>query len=264
MSFIEVELSNWNCDKVTVGIPPKGKEPTILYDEKIPILKLCSDKKNKYIVSSYKGLQRNMTYDKKTESFLDTWEGDWSISFQVAASYAQAEAEQGLSWKIIKIFQDIESKLEDAYGTKPNPSLNFGWIKEKNKAGVIRKTGIDETKGVYIKGKVSYSAPKDCEKMIVKGKEVPILAERVPKTLFFDITRSQKEMCVKNPDIECQTAMNAVPKLMIGTAVVNEVLYVTKRLQQCYYEPITTGGDAPDEELIAMLRENLDISSESD
>lgn len=260
MSFIEVELSSWDTNKVRIGVAPKGKTPTVLYDGKLPILKLCSnDTKNKYVVFSFNGLQRNMKWDAGSKKFLDVWEGDWSVSFQVAASYAQAKQENGLAWKIVEIFDDIEKKVEQAFKRKPNRALNVTIIKEKNEFGVEEEKGIDETKGVYIKGKVGYDAPKDAKKFIKDGKEIPVLESRVPKAKFYDITKAKDDMFIKNPDIECQTAMNAVPKMMIGLFANTQGVYVTKRLMQCYYEPTTVGGDAPDDELIEMLRQNLDL-----
>jgi len=263
MSFIEVEVSVWDCNKVTIGMAPKGKEPGVLYEGKIPIIKLCtSDARNKYICTSYKGLQRSMTFDKATNSFLDSWEGDWYVSFQIARSYALAKTEESLAWKIIKIFEDIEKKIEQAFEKKPNSSLGFSWIKEKNSFGIEKKVGIDDSKGVYIKSKVGYDSPKNAPTMPFKGKEVPVHESRFPKCKFYDITRAQQDMVIKNPDIECQTSMNAVPKMMISIAIVNDVIHVTKKLLQLYYEPTTIGGNAPDDDLISMLRDNLDLGNQ--
>ena len=255
MSFIEVELAFWDCNKVRIGVAPKGKTPTVLYDGKMPILKICSnDTKNKYVVFSYKGIQRNMKWDANSKKFLDVWEGDWSVSFQAAGSYAEARQENGLAWKLIQLFADIETKVEQAFKRKPNRAMNFTIIKEKNEFGVEEEKGIDETKGVYLKGKVGYEAPKDAKMMDKDGKQVPVLESRTPKCKFYDITKAMDSMFIKNSDIECQTAMNAVPKMMIGLFANTQGVYVTKRLLQCYYEPTTIGGDAPDDELIEMLR----------
>lgn len=260
MTFIEVELANWNCEKVRVGIAPGGKTPTVLYDGKIPIIKLCSNNvKNMYLVFSFKGLQRNMKYDMKTKSFLDVWEGDWSVSFQIAQSYAKAREDKGLTWKIIQIFEDIEKKVEVAYKRKPNRALNVTTIKEKNEFGVEEDKGIDESKGVYLKAKVGYNAPKDAKKEMRDGKEVPVNEARVPKCKFFDVSRAKEDMLIKNPDIECQVPMNAIPKIMIGLFSNTQGVYITKRLMQCYYEPATVGNDAPDYELIEMMRQNCDL-----
>lgn len=261
MSFIEVELGSWDCNKVKIGIAPKGKTPTVLYDGKLPILKLCSnDIKNKYVVFSYKGLQRNMKYDKSTKKFLDVWEGDWSVSFCVTSSVEQAEKENGVAKRIMDIFADIEKKVNVAFVKPPEPSLNYSYIKERNEFGVERKVGIDKTKGCYLKGKVAFDAPKEAKTFEKDGKQVPVFEARFPKAKFYDVTKAKNDILVKNPDIECQTAMNAVPKLMIGLTTVNENIFITKRLMQCYYEPTVVGGDAEDTDLIEMLRQNLELT----
>lgn len=264
MSFIEVELSNWDKSKVSVGIAPKGKTPSVLYDGKIPILKLCSsDPKNKYVVFSHQGLKRNMKYDAATRKFLDIWEGDWSVSFCVATSVEEAEKANSHANKIMDIFADIEKKVETAFeGRKPNPSINYTYIKEKNQFGVDKIVGVDKSKGAYLRAKTGYDAPKDAKKITVDGKEVPVLEARYPKTKFYDITRSKNDMEIKNPDIECQTAMNAVPKIMIGLFSNSQGVFITRKLMQLYYEPTTIGGNAADDELIEMLRNGMDLNSD--
>lgn len=259
MSFIEVELSNWDCNKVKVGITPKGKTATVLYEGKIPILKLCSnDSKNKYVVSSFKGLQRNMKYDSNTKKFLDIWEGDWSISFTVCKKVSEITP---LQQKIVDIFADIEKKVETAFGKKPNPAIGFSYIKEKNEFGVEKKVGIDTAKGAYLKVKVGYDAPEGAKKFMDSktGREVPVLDARFPKAKFYDIDRAKEQMLVEKPDPECYTSMNAVPKFMISLYPLNENVYITKRLMQNYYQKTIVGGDSVDEELVTMLRDNLEL-----
>lgn len=263
MSFVEVEVAHWNCDKLKVGVAPKGKTPTVLYDGKIPILKIASSGgKNMYLLSSYQGLQKNMKWDASTKKFLDVWEGDWSVSCQVTPSYEQAKRENGLAWKLIEIFTDIEKKVETAFKRKPSRALNCSIIKERNEYGVEEERGIDESKGVYLRIKVGYDAPKDAPKTVKDGREVPVFESRYPKAKFYDVSRSKNSMLVENPSVECQTAMNLIPKMMIGLYSNTQGVYITRRLMSCYYEPTTAGGDQIDEDLIEMLRQNMDLSDE--
>jgi hypothetical protein len=89
--FIKVKLMEWDCSKVTIGVLPKASSPSVLYDGKIPILVLAGDGvREKYVVSSFDGLKRNMKYDSNSKKFLDVWEGDWSVSFKVADTYVGA------------------------------------------------------------------------------------------------------------------------------------------------------------------------------
>lgn len=259
MSFIEVELSNWECAKVRIGIANKGKTATVLYDGKIPILKLCSnDTKNKYVVSSFKGLQRNFKYDTNTKKFLDVWEGDWSVSFTVCTKVSEASP---LQKKVLAIFSDIETKVETAFAKKPNSALNFSYIKEKNEFGVERKVGIDTSKGAYLKVKVGYDAPDNCKKILdpKTGKDMPVPEARFPKAKFYNVAEAKDKMLVAKPDPDCFTGMNCVPKFMISLYSVGENVFITKKLFQLYYEPAVMGGDAIDEDLVNMLRENLDL-----
>lgn len=259
-AFIEVTLSNWDCEKVSIGLAPGGKTPTVLYEKKIPILKVFgNDSKDKYVLSSYDGLKRNMKWDGTTRKYLDVWEGDWSISFKVSDTYAGAE---GLNKKIITIFEDITIKIEKAFKRKPSYPLNVKVIKEKNEYGVEEEKGIDPTKPVYLKVKVGYDAPKDAPKFFDQrvGKEVPALTHRTPKADFFDIKRPKDYMKVQKPDTECQIGMKAVPKFIIGLYATKDAIYITKRLLQCYYEPASMGGGGIDEDLTDILRRDDDLS----
>lgn len=264
MSFKEVDLASWDCNKVTIGKGPNNGGISILYEGKIPILKLCPENmKNGYLVSSFHGLQRNMKYDKNSKSFTDTWEGDWSISFTIASVVKDVEEENGLRLKIMNIFKDIENKVKAAYDKAPSNPLNYTYITEINAFGVEKKLGINPDKGCYLKVKVGYTASPNAKTFEKDGKFVPVLEERRPKATFYDITKAADQMVITNPDIECRTGMSAVPKFVIGISVVNEVIYITKRLLDCYYKPTNMGGNGPDEELISMLRENLIISDDN-
>lgn len=261
-AFVEVALSNWDCEKVSIGLAPGGKTPTILYEKKIPILKVFGDGvKDKYILSSYDGLKRNMKWDGTTRKFLDVWEGDWSVSFKVSDTY---EGAGGLNKKIITIFEDIAAKVEKAFKKKPSNPLYVKTIKEKNEYGVEEEKGIDPTKPVYLKVKVGFDAPKDAPKEFDSktGKEVPKKEFRYPKADFFDVKRAKDQMKVQKPDTECQTGMNAVPKFIVGLYATKDTIYITKRMLQCYYEPASMGGGGMDEDLADILRgvDEIDIS----
>ena len=71
-------------------------------------------------------------------------------------------------------------------------------------------------------------------------------------------------MLLKNADKEAAISMNAVPKVLIGLfkAGKDSKLYVTKKMMQCYYKPVLTNTNTEDEEIIEMLRQDLDLGSE--
>lgn len=257
MSFIEVDLAKWDFNRVRIGTNKKNPTPTILYDDKIPIIRICSDNpKNKYLLFSFYGLQKNMVFDQSTKKFTDIWDGDWSISYTVTPTYEKAEDENGLTWKIILIFKDIEDKIKQAFEKDPNPALQMSYIKEKNQFGVEKVTGIDKSKPVYLKAKVGYDAPKNAPTMTNKqNKQVPVPESRYPKAKFYDVTRAQDDIEVKDADKECSISMDAIPKIMLGLATVNGVIYVTKRLMQNYYRPVSIGGNTQDQDLIDELRD---------
>jgi len=261
--FIEVELMSWSCDKVKVGIYPGEKTASVLYDNKKPILKLCSnDPINKYVVSSYKGLERNKVWDSASKKFLDEWAGDWSINMMVATSYQAAE-ENPYTKKIMEIHDDIHQKVEKAYRTKVKHPLGYVFIKEKTDLGEeIDSDQIDKSKGIYLKTKVGYQAPPSADKIKVNGKDVPALDARTPKGLFVDVSRAQSDMTVKNPDIECQVGMSLIPKYLIGLYKIGNVVHITKKLLQCYYQPKDMGGNSVDETLVAMLRNNCTLTDD--
>lgn len=258
MSFVEVALYEWNCDAVTVGLPPKGTTPTVLYNGKIPILCIKSDDaRNRYVVSSRHGLTRSMKYDMTSKKFTDAWDGDWGISFMITKCINEAPH---LAIKLMNLFEDIERKVELAYEKKPHPPLGYTWLIEKNQFGVEKKVSIDKSKGCYMNSKVPYDAPDDAPKIKIEGKEVPVLESRFPKTKFYDVTRSRSSIRVVNPDTECRISMNAIPKIMISVFASQQGVFITKRLMQCYYEPDIGGGDNVDDDLVESLRNNIDIT----
>lgn len=265
MSFVEIKLEDWDCSKVKVGKPPKGGNPTILYDDKgvwkMPILNCAGNNSQKYVLHSNKGLQKNMKYDQNTKKFLDIWEGDWSVSFRVCQSVDSATA---LEKKLLDIFTDICTKAKAAFKEEPANPISYKYITEKNEFGVEEVKGIDTTKGAYIKVKVGYDSADDAKTFSKDGKDVPVLEERYPKAKFYDITKAKGDMILKNADKEAATGMNAVPKFMIGLfkAGKDAKLYVTKKMMQCYFEPVTSGGAIDDNDLIEMLRADMDLGSE--
>lgn len=261
-AFIDVKLADWDCSKVSIGIAPGGKTPTVLYAGKMPILTLAGDgRDDKYVVSSFKGIQKNMKWDAASKKFLDTWEGDWSISFKVCDAPSTAT---GLRKKILEIFADIEKKAEEAYEKKCTPVIQKKKIKGRTAAGVEKVIGYDENSPAYLTVKIGYEAPPGSETFTdpKSGRSEPVFEARTPKAKFYDVKRARDEMLVRTAATECQTAMMAIPKFMVGLYnIEGGGLHVTKKLFQCYYEPTTIGGGGVDDALIDMLRaQDIDLS----
>lgn len=265
MSFVEVKLADWNCANVKIGLPPKGSSPTVLYNDKntykMPILVCAGTPSEMSELYSNKGLQRNMKYDSKTKKFLDVWDGDWSVSFRICQSVDNAKS---LEKKLMDIFDDICTKAKLAFKEAPADPISYKYIMKKNEFGIDEIEGIDKSKGAYIKIKVGYDAPKDAPTMKKDGKDVPVFDARTPKAKFYDTTRAKSDMLLKNADKEASTAMNAVPKVLIGLfkAGKDSKLYVTKKMMQCYYKPVSTNTNTEDDEIIEMLRQDMDLGSE--
>lgn len=260
MSFFKVKLSDWDCSKVTIGKPPKGGEPTILYDGKLPILVIAGNGTDeKYVVSSFKGLQKSRVYDESTKSYTDEWDGEWDISFCVCKSVQEATP---LQKKLLGVFADILKKVEDAFEEKVKfPPVSFTWVMVENQMGIKKPSHIDETKGAYIKGKCGYEAPSNAPTMrdAKTKKDVPVFESRKPKASFYDITRALKEMLITDPDTECKTSMNTAPEIFVSVFKNALGLFIQKRVFQCYYEPVEMGSSGPDETLINMLRTGMNL-----
>jgi hypothetical protein len=265
MSFISVNLSDWDCSKVSIGKLNKDSKPTVLYSGKIPVLTISAanpsskDVREKYVVVSKKGLQKSMKYDEKTKKSTDIWDGEWKITFTICDIIDKASPMQK---KLIDIFEDIAKKVELAFEKKPDPRyMIYSFIEEENPTtGVKKIVGIDKTKGAALKVKVPYEAKKDAKTMKDdKGKEVPIFEDRIPKVRFYDITRAVNQFLIKEPHKECNTGMGTVPKFMISLFQQDpsSPIYITKRLFECYYEPADLGGNQQDNDLIETLRSSM-------
>lgn len=272
MQFVEVSLAEWDCAKVTVRKPAtSGKanqnaEVTVLYDGKLPVLVIRSvDGMKPFILTSFKGLQENKVWvpasGQSPGYFLDTWDGDWSISFKICTSVKDASLEEK---KLMQIYDDIYQKVKKVYKDKSvrNP-INYSWIKEMNPDTDVEEiVAIDDSKAAYLKLKVAYEGTPNCATVVDKFKKtVPAIThdDRKPKAKFFDMSRARDKMLVQDPHKECQTGMNAIVKVFIGLYKATEGVYITKKLLQCYYNPVAIGGNAPDEDIIGSFR-NMSVA----
>lgn len=266
MSFVEVKLIDWDCSKVSIGIPPKGTLATVLYEDggnkKLPILCCAGNAQQKYVLTSFDGLNRNMKYDSAKKQFLDVWEGDWSIYFKICRSVDSASA---LERKLLDIFEDIVSKAKNAYEEEPANPVGYKYLTETNKFGVVKIIGVDTSKPAGIKIKVGFDAPADAPTFVKDGKQVPTLESRYPKAKFYNVHNARDQMLIANGDKEkvVGVALNAVPKFLIGIykAGKDGKLYITKKLMHMYYEPTVAGGSLNDDGIIEMLR-NTDAELE--
>ncbi len=260
MQFAEVSLAEWDCAKVFVRKPTMTKagqsgDPVVTYDGKLPILVVRSvDATKPYILSSSKGIQENKTWIPAPPPghFSDTWEGDWSISYKVCVTVKGASVEEK---KLMAIFDDIFKKTQKFYKSeKVKCPINYSWNKEVDpESGAEEIIGVDESKGAYLKVKVGYEGLPNAEMIIDKaGKSVPALTlkARKPKPTFYDMSRDRDHMVVQDPAKECQTGMNAIVKIFIGLYKNSQGVFITKKLLQCYYNPVAIGSNTPDEDII--------------
>lgn len=270
MQFVEVSLAEWDCAKVAVKKPAvSGKagqnaEPTILYDGKLPVLVIRSvDGTKPFLLTSFKGLQENKVWvpTPPPGRFLDKWAGDWSISFKICTSVKDATPEEK---KLMLIFNDMLQKVQKVYkNEKPKNPINYSWLKEKDpETDVEEIIGIDESKAAYLKLKVGYEAAPDAEMVINElGQKVPAPTpkDRRPKAKFFDMSKARDKMLVQDSAKECQTGMNAIAKVFIGLFKNSQGVFITRKLLQCYYNPVAIGGNAPDEDIIGSFK-NMSVT----
>lgn len=222
-TFIEVTVDDWDFSKVEIGLLKKGDaKPTILYDGKIPVLKVTpavltnDDKvklnsmkmdekvdfieKHNYPVFSKSGLKKSMKWNDSQKKYTDIWEGYWNVRFTVTDCVKNSTPTQK---KILDIFEDVRAKVAKEYEKEPYPPVQYTWIKQKNeKTGVEKTIGRDDSKGASIKVKVGYGAPEDAKKIKDEktGADVPIFSARYPKARFLDMSKPAKDRLVKHPD----------------------------------------------------------------
>lgn len=250
MSFIEVRLPDWDCSKVTVGVIKEKSPPTILYDGKLVILTIVGTYDEPYVVSSYKGLERQNKYNPSTKTWTNEWTGEWELNIRICNSVDGATPMQR---KLMDIFDDIKAKIEEKVpGQSVKTPINYKYIKEE-KDGFTRITGIDRRAPAYMSIKVPYTADEGADTIEVNNKMVPVFEARRPKPQFFNVAEAKDRMLVEDPDRDCRVSMNLAPKIMISLFNNASGYFITRRLMGCYYEPTTIGGSGQDDELINML-----------
>lgn len=250
MSFIEVKLPEWDCSKVTVGVIKKNQPPTILYDGKMAILTIIGNRDDPYIVSSFKGVEKQNKYNASTKVWTDEWTGEWSISMKLCESVAEANPMQA---KLMSVFDDIINKVKDKV---PNVSIGkpigYKYIK-KEVDGFDVDVGVDKASPAYMNVKVPYTCDDGCEMMKVDDRMVPVFTARRPKPQFYNVTEARDRMLVKDVDRECKTSMKLAPKIMISLFKSADRYFITRRLLSCYYEPVSLGLSSKDDDMIDIL-----------
>lgn len=250
MSFIEVKLPDWDCSKVTVGAIKKNQPPTILYEGKMVILTVIGHRDDPYVVTSFKGVEKQNKYNASTKTWTDEWTGEWGISIRLCESVAGANPMQA---KLMSIFDDIINKVKDKV---PDASIgkpiNYKYIKEEVD-GFEREVGIDKTSPAYMNIKIPYTYDEGCEMMKVDDRTLPVFSARRPKPQFYNVTEARDRMLVQDVDKDCKTSMKLAPKIMISLFKSADRYFITRRLLSCYYEPISMGLANKDEDMIDIL-----------
>lgn len=250
-----ISLNDWDMNKVTVDIYGTDKKEEILYNGKPVEIDVLGPDDDPLMLFSFNGVERTMKYDQKTKTMTNIWEGDYNLNTTICRELQKAKPYQR---KLIDIFEDIKKKAQEFYPEKKvADTVAYTYIKKEHpKTKKLEKTKeIDVTKGVYLKFKVGYTAPKDAPKFTDQksGKEVPEFQYRRPNGTFYDISKSKDDAAVKDAFKEANIRMNTRVIAKLGLCDVNGTIYITKRLYVCYFLP-AQGGDKMDTKFFDKMK----------
>lgn len=269
--FVSVSVQEWDNSKVS--LETKDGRINILYDGLVPMLKICGNSDQPYLLTSKKGLMKATKYDSIKNMYTKEFAGSWTISFKIADDLSTIKPPpEGVEdkrsendktrYKIIEIYNHIKKMVAKATEDMVTDPISYKKLYSVSKLGNKKVIGIDEQGYAYLSMKVGYTAPPDAPTFKDRDRDVPIFGSRVPKATFKDLARAKNDLIVHNPELDCACPMKAIPRTTLCVNKGPKGYVIATNIFDIYYERDDSigGGDDTDDvlKLVHTRRELFD------